>query len=302
MNIAAFRSWLRRHGYSLLSSIGQLVREPLATSMTVAVLAVALALPLGLHTLLLNIDRVHSALDRLDSISVFLAADADAESARRLASSLSSRDDVLAVDPVPPEQGLAELAGSLGIDRTALDQVPLPWVLQVVPAAGADPAGLARALDGLPEVEMVIVDLEWVHRFEAIIGVIRALVRVLAVVFGLSLIFVIANTIRTEVQRRREEIEVLSLVGATVAYIRRPFLYTGLWLALGGAALAWLLVRVCVWALEAPVTRLARSYGSDLALTGPSLELLVPLMAASALLGIAGAWLAVSRELQKLGP
>lgn len=302
MKRAEFRSWLRRHGYSLLSSIGSLVREPVASILTITVLAIALSLPLGLHTMLVNLDRIHAELDRLDSISVFLRPEVDSDQARRLASTLSARPEIVAADPVSPEQGLRELAGATGLDALEVGDVALPWLLQVIPAAGHDPGVLADSLRQLAAVDLVVVDLDWIRRLEAMLDVFRSLVRVLAALFGLSLLFVVANTIRNEVQRRREEIEVMALVGATDGYVRRPFLYAGLWLGVSGAALAWLLIAAGVMAMQGPVERLAASYGADAGLVGPSMDLLLPLLAASAALGVVGAWLAVSRALARIHP
>lgn len=302
MSRAELRAWLRRHGYSLLSSIGSLLREPVTSFMTIAVLAIALSLPLGLHTALFNLDRVHAELDRLDSISVFLRPEIDSDQARRLASTLSARAEIVAVDPISPEQGLRELSGATGLDALEVGDVALPWLLQVIPVPGQDPAVLGDSLRLLPEVDVVVIDLEWIRRLEAMLGVFRSLVRVLVVLFGLSLVFVISNTIRTEVQRRHEEIEVMALVGATAGYIRRPFLYAGLWLGLSGAALAWLLVQAGVVVMQGPVARLTASYGAEAGLAGPAWQLLLPLLAASAALGVLGAWLAVARALARIHP
>jgi len=60
------RSWARRHGYSFLSSVGTLVRNPLTSALTIIVLAIALTLPLGLNTALVNLEQLHREFDRLD--------------------------------------------------------------------------------------------------------------------------------------------------------------------------------------------------------------------------------------------
>jgi len=299
---ADLRAWTRRHGYSLLSSIGTLVRNPWTSLLTIAVLAVALTLPLGLNTALVNLEQVHREFDRLDSISVFLDLDADEAVGRRIASSLSQWPDILAVDPISPEDGLEELAGATGVEDFGLDDAPLPWVLEVAPTGRVEPAELAEKLRRVDRVDAVLVDLQWVRRLDAILSLFARLVEILAVLFALSVLFVISNNIRTEIQRREEEIEVMALVGATTGYIRRPFLYSGLWMGLGGALLAWLNVHAGLWLLRGPVDELAASYATRVELVAPSLEMLGAMLAGSGALGIAGAWIAVSRRLARINP
>lgn len=299
---ADLRAWARRHGYSLLSSVGSLVRNPLTSALTIAVLAIALTLPLGLNTALVNLEAVHDELDRLDSISVFLDRDVDEDAARRVASQLSSWRNVLAVDPISPDAGMRELAGATGLDRFDVGDVPLPWVLEVTPNAKVDIAELAKRLRRAERIDMVVVDLDWVRRLDALLGVFSRLVTLLAVLFALSVLFVISNNIRTEIQRRREEIEILALVGATPGYIRRPFLYSGLWMGLGGALVAWLVVHAGLWVLRGPVQALAGTYGTSADLVAPSPEILLQMLAGSGLLGIFGAWFAVSRQLARINP
>jgi len=299
---AALRAWSRRHGYSLLSSIGSLVRAPVASLMTITVLAIALSLPLGLNTALVNLEHMHRQFDRLDSISVFLALEIDQPGARRIGSRLAAMPEVAAVDPVSPEQGLEQLIGATGLDGQAIGDVPLPWVLEVLPEPDRDLAALAARLNAMDGIDQVVIDLDWVRRLEAILGLFGRLVALMAVLFAASVLFVIANNIRAEIEQRREEIEVLALVGATPGYIRRPFLYSGLWMALAGALLAWLLVRGGLWLLTGPVQRLAESYGSSAELVAPSPGLLGAMLAGSALLGVTGAWIAVSRQLKRINP
>ena len=299
---ANLRAWARRHAYSLLSSVGGLVRHPMASALTIAVLAIALMLPLGLNTALVNLENVHSSLDRLDSISVFLDLEIDESGARRSASRLSSWRNILAVDPTSPADGMRELAGATGLDELDIGDVPLPWVLEVTPAQGAATGELASRLQRVEGVDMVVVDLDWVRRLDAILGVFARLVQLLAVLFALSVLFVISNNIRTEIERRREEIEILALVGATPGYIRRPFLYSGFWMGAGGALLAWLSVHGGLMLLREPVAELASTYGASAELAAPSGAMLAGMLAGSGALGIIGAWIAVSRQLAKINP
>lgn len=299
---ADLRAWARRHAYGLLSSVGSLVRNPLTSALTIAVLAIALMLPLGLNTALVNLQNVHDSLDRLDSISVFLALEVDEQGARRIASRLSGWRNILAVDPRSPAAGMRELSGATGMGDIDVGDVPLPWVLEVAPGQGVDAGELAERLGRVEHVDMVVVDLEWVRRLDAILGVFARLVQVLAVLFALSVLFVISNNIRTEIERRREEIEILALVGATPGYVRRPFLYSGLWMGAGGALLAWLSVHGGLMLLRGPVSELAATYGQSAELVAPSGAMLAAMLAGSAGLGIIGAWIAVSRQLARINP
>lgn len=299
---AGLRGWLRRHAYSLFSSIGALIRAPVASGMTVGVLAIALCLPLGLYTALANLNAMNTDLERLESISVFLDIDLDEPGARRVASSLATSPDVLTVDPISPDAGMRELAGATGLDDLELGEVPLPWVLEVTPARAGDVGGLAARLRSLDGIDQVIVDLGWLRRLEALLGVFERLVELVAVLFGLAVLFVIANTIRAEIQSRHEEIEVMALVGATPAWIRRPFLYAGFWMGLLGGAGAWLLVQAGLWMLAGPVRDLGASYGTPASLQAPPAVLVVALVVGSGLLGIAGAAVAVSRQLHRINP
>lgn len=301
---AGLRAWARRHAFSLLSSLGSLARQPIASSMTVIVLGVALTLPTALHVTLDNVQRATESWERLDTLSVFLDLSVDEAAAARLATRLSNWEAVTAVDPISPEAGLAELSGQLDLDElsAAIPANPLPWVLEISPTADADLARLIDRIENEAGVDLVRVDLQWLERLDAMIGLIAQLVVLLAALFAVGVAFIVANTIRMDIQNRREEIEVMSLVGATNGFVRRPFLYTGLWFGLLGGTLAWLIVRGGLLVLAAPIARLSGSYDARFELIAPSPEVTLLLIAGSGAFGIVGSWLVVSRHLRRINP
>ncbi|RFF28792.1 ABC transporter permease [Wenzhouxiangella sp. 15181] len=296
------RAWARRHAYSLLSSLGALVRHPVASLMTVVVLAITLSLPTGLYMTLENAERISDGWERLDTISVFLDAELEERDAMQLASKLSARPGIVAVDPISPQAGMAELTGRLRLDDVSeqIETNPLPWVLEVTPESGQNPETLSRRLQEADGVDQVVIDLQWLERLQAILAVLERLAIVLGVLFAVAVAFVIGNTIRMDIQNRREEIRVLSLVGATDGFVRRPFLYSGFWYGLAGGLTAWLLIEIALLALSGPVGRLSGAYASDFALASPPLEIIAVLILGSGILGIVGSWLAVSRHLRGL--
>ncbi len=301
---AGLRAWARRHAFSLLSSLGSLTRQPIASSMTVVVLGVALTLPVALHVTLDNIERISQSWERLDTLSVFLNSEISTDEAMRLASRLSSWDEISAVDPISPDTGLAELSGQLDLgdlDAQITDN-PLPWVLEISPANQTPVNTLVSRIEREAEVDMVVVDLQWLERLDAIIGLIGQLVVLLALLFAIGVAFIIANTIRMDIQNRREEIEVMALVGATAGFIRRPFLYSGLWYGLLGGLLAWLLTGIGLMALSSPVARLSGSYDTDFQLAAPTPEITALLILGAGLFGVIGSWLVVGQHMRRVNP
>lgn len=297
-----FRAWYRHHGYSLLSSLGELIRRPVSAGMTVMVLALALTLPLGLFLVVGQVSQWTQGIDRLNGLSVFLNSSLSEEDALRLSSEWALWSEVIAVDPISPADGLAEALGHLGVVSTGfgLDENPLPWVLEVTPQTEADIQALSERLLQETGVAQVIVDLAWLTRLERLIELAERVAYVVGVLLLLAFLFVIAHSIRMEVQHRRHQIEVMALVGATAAFIRRPFLYSGFWFGVSAAVLALLFVFVARLSVSMPLRALAESYQISLDFSGLSLGASLGLIVGMGCLGILGAWVAVSHQLSSV--
>ena len=100
----------------------------------------------------------------------------------------------------------------------------------------------------------------------------------------------------------RFQIEVCKLVGASDAFIRRPFLYLGLWYGVGGGLVAVFLVQLIGFLLKEPVSRVAGLYGSDYRLLSLGPTDAGWLLLAGAALGWLGSWIAASRHLRDMDP
>lgn len=299
-------AWFTRHLQSLFFTLGRLWRTPLSTFMTVIVIGIALALPAGLQMLVKNTRSLSGGWEAGTRISVFLSRGTAEAEARALAEELRGRTDVARLDYISPEAALAEFRESSGLGDVAatLEENPLPPLLVIQPA-DADTAAvtaLAEELRALPAAERVQLDTQWLKRLNAILDILRRGILVVACLFGLAVIVVTSNTIRLDIQNHRPEIEVQKLVGATDAFIRRPFLYTGLWYGLGGGLTALLLTGVSLLVLDAPVRELAGLYGSDFRLQGLTLRDSLLLLGTGALLGWLGSWVAVGRHLGDIEP
>jgi cell division transport system permease protein len=301
-------AWLTRHLQSALFAAGRLARSPVSTTFTVLVIAIALTLPTALGLAIVSVRGATGDFASSVDVSVYLKQDVPLEKARQLAGSLRQRSGVATVKLISAEEGLAAFREQSGFGDAldALEENPLPHALEIRPEAGAiDPGRMQSLRDFLaawPEVELVQVDNEWVQRLNAILQLLRGIVVGAAVLLGIGVLAIIGNTVRLEIYNRRAEIEVTKLVGGSNAFVRRPFLYTGLLYGLTGAVLAALLVLLGLTLLNAPVARLATSYGSDFRLLTPSLRDTAVLLGAGGLLGLVGAGLAAARHLARIEP
>ena len=152
------------------------------------------------------------------------------------------------------------------------------------------------------EVAEALLDMEWLQRLNSLMHLSRRLVQIVGGLLVLGVLLILGNTIRLAIENRREEIVVVKLVGGSNAFVRRPFLYTGLWYGVGGGVLAGLLVSLALWFLQQPVADLAKLYGSDFRLRGLGIMGGLNLVVLGGLLGLAGAWLAVTRHLVHIQP
>jgi cell division transport system permease protein len=297
-----------RHLQALFGSLGRLARSPFSTLLTLLVIALALALPASLRLLVTNAQAATGNFANAIDLSVYLKTDVPLAKAEQLAQAARARREILEVQLIPADQGLKDFRAYSGFGDAlaALKENPLPHVLHVRPRPEQSSAGaldsLRRYFTAWPEVELVQVDSEWVMRFNAILEVLRRLLLIAAALLGVGVLAVIGNTIRLEIAGRRAEIEVTKLVGGSNAFVRQPFLYTGVLYGLGGALLAWGMIALAVALLGDSVATLARLYGSHYQLRGPQPEEIGVLLGAGVVLGWLGAWISAARHLRSIEP
>ena len=296
------------HLQALLGALGRLARSPLATLLTLLVIALALALPAALKLFVANAQTATGNFASAVDVSVFLKTDVPLVKAQQLAQNARARNDVASVTLIPADKGLEDFRtySGFGDALAALKENPLPHVLHVRPRATASSTAalesLRRYFVAWPEVELVQVDSEWVMRFNAILEVLQRVLLIAAALLGVGVLAVIGNTIRLEIQARRAEIEVTKLVGGSNAFVRRPFLYTGVLYGLGGALLAWGILALVLLILHDPVATLAKLYGSRFELQGLAPEDVAVLLGAGFVLGWLGAWISAARHLRSIEP
>ncbi len=225
---------------------------------------------MDLYITLSNLDGVDLRQDEWSAVTVFFNPGVDGTEVRRLATELEQRFSPESVTLVSPEQGMADFraASGFGDSLQMLDENPLPWVMQVSPQTGSTGqiesrvAELTAYLDTVDSVEVTQFDYKWLQRLGRLLDLGQAAVTLLVLLFGLAVVVVVANTIRLDVASHAEEIEILALVGAGNAFVRQPFLYTGLWYGLMGGLLAVVLLTLAMFYLSGPLGLLLETYGT----------------------------------------
>ncbi len=299
--------WISSHFKMAGRSLVRLLQQPFASFMIVLVIAVTLALPAALNLIVKNAAAVSGSWDNALDFSVFLRRGTSAADAEVLAGLIDQRADVQDVQVITAEEALSEfkLQSGFGDAMDQLSQNPLPHTLVVRPS-GANTSEslrlLREELANLPETDLVQVDTEWVQRFHAILDIVREAILIGSILFGTAIIVIIGNTIRLDIQNRREEIEVTKLIGASNAFVRRPFIWTGFWYGLLGGLLAIGLVQYGIYLLRAPIARLAGLYRSGIDVVTFELPEIGIISGVGVFLGLTGSWFAAARHMRRIEP
>ncbi|MEP6484586.1 MAG: permease-like cell division protein FtsX, partial [Rudaea sp.] len=273
------------------------------TTLTLAVLSLALAFPLLFWLLLDNAKGFSGNIDDARSISVFLKPIVDASAAKLMAEKLRARSEIAQVVLKSPEQGLEEFRNQSGFADAlkVLHYNPLPAVLVVSPRAAvadSDPsAALVAELERDPVVDLVQYDAQWRQRLNAILRLAQRGAGVLAVLLALAALLVVGNTVRLDIQSRADEIAVMQMLGADNGFVRRPFLYIGFWYGAFAGVASLILIGIVEAVLAAPLAALTSSYDHRFDVHGMSIATMALVLLGSALLGWFGAWIAASRHI-----
>lgn len=302
------QGWSAHHLQSAVSSFKRLMAAPVQTLMTALVVAIAMALPTTLMVALNNIERMGEHWDSSPKLTAYLDLRAQPAAIEQLQRTLQQLPQVEQLHYISPEQALQQFQQQSGFGDVlkVLDDNPLPPTLVITPRPDAVTAeqlqSLVERVGQETVVDQVEIDLDWVRRMQAFMALGHDVVTGLALLLSLGVLLALGNTIRLAIENRRDEIVIVKLVGGTDGFVRRPFLYTGAWYGVFGGALACVLVTIGFSFLAEPVRALASSYQSDFRLQGLGADGVASLMLISAMLGLMGAWLAVSRHLSDIEP
>lgn len=300
-----FSAWWNQINVAISFSLRRLWYNPISTWITLAAIAIALSLPTALHLMVKNMQTLTNDNQQIPTISVFLKQHISAKQAKDRGELVSELSEVVSVLFVSKENALDKFKRLSGFAETleTLEENPLPHALVVTPnlriVNDAKMKNLIRKLKSYPEVEAVQSDNEWMQRLHAIMHIAERVILVVSVLLALTVLLVVGNTIRLDIENRKEEIDVARFIGATRSYIRQPFIFGGLWYGFFGGILSLVIVHFSIFFLIAPTQRLSELYGAQFSISGLDFSTSFYILIASGLLGVIGAWIAVTSHLRR---
>lgn len=300
-------SYAAHHQLVAVETLMRLWANPMSSVLTWLVIAIALTLPGALWISLDNLSQLSGRFQASGSITVYLVpgtAIKDGQTTQKTIAGLSHVVDTRFIDA---DTALEEFRTTSGL-KDALDLLPsnpLPPVIVVEPQLGTPQAqvlALGKSIERLPFVDVVELDTAWLERLLALLALSERIIWVMGALLALAIVLVVGNTIRLSIAARVDEIRVVKLVGGTNAWVRRPFLYTGLWFGMVGGLMAWVLLAICWLLVSGPVEDLAQLYGSTFYLAPLSASAALFLLFSAMFLGWLGAWWSVHRHLDQIEP
>ncbi|GAB0109924.1 permease-like cell division protein FtsX [Pseudoalteromonas distincta] len=289
-------------------SLGEMWRTPLASMMTIAVLGLSLTLPATLYLVVKNVQQVSSGFEEASEISLFVKDSMNEQETQTLVKRLALYPEVESVKFISKQEALAEFKDVSGFGQALkyLDRNPLPNVVLVIPTQRNRQPNAAKVLlaklESEREIDFGKLDIAWLERLNALLDLLKESVITIAMLLLTSVTLIIGNTIRLSIMDKKEEIQVMKLVGATNTFIHAPFLWTGIWYGVIGGLFAFISVGLMMWWLSSAVSSVAGVYQTSFSLIGLSLNELGFLILLATSLGFVGSYLSVNRYIKEIEP
>ncbi|EPL9569045.1 permease-like cell division protein FtsX [Providencia rettgeri] len=300
--------WREQWRYSWLNALADMLRQPLATFLTIMVIAISLTLPSLCYVVWKNVSQAAAQWYPTPQLTVYLDKSLDEQGGQNVVTQLQALEGVDHVNYLSRDQAMSEFRSWSGFS-TALDMLeenPLPAVAIITPKIDFEDSDVLTTLrdrvgqvDGIEEVRM---DDSWFARLASLTGLVGKVASVIGILMIVSLFLVIGNSVRLNIFARRDTINVMKLIGATDGFIMRPFLNGGIVLGGVGAIISLIMTFLLVWQLGSGVAQVASVFGTQFHIEGLLWEESLLILLLSAMVGWIAAWLATLQHLRHFTP
>ncbi|MDN6020005.1 MAG: permease-like cell division protein FtsX [Enterobacterales bacterium] len=300
--------WREQWRYAWVNTLADMMRQPLATLLTVMVIAISLTLPSVCYLVYKNVSEAASQWYPTPQLTVYLDKALDDDAAEQVMTVLKGEEGVDKVNYLSREEALGEFRNWSGFGGALdmLEENPLPAVAIITPKMNfesSDTLNTLRdrvaAVKGVDEVRM---DDSWFARLSSLTGLVGRVSALIGVLMVAAVFLVIGNSVRLSIFARRDTINVQKLIGATDGFILRPFLYGGALLGFSGAFLSLILSEILVMRLSSAVTEVAQVFGTKFDISGLGFDECLLLLLVCSMIGWVAAWLATVQHLRHFTP
>ena len=300
-------SWLNQHLQTLKLVLNRMRNNLFSTLMIGLVIGVAMCLPSLFYLAVDNLSKLTDHMQKDTEISLFLKIDANADAIQQIERQLSENKAIERFHLVTKEEAWQQLQAKSRSNQDINDAVsqlgknPLPDAF-FIQAKSADPESLMQlkdTLQSLPNVELALLNTEWVKRLSSLLNLGKKLISMIAGLLAIVLLVIIGNTVRMQILTQKDEIEVSSLIGATRSFIRMPFLYAGALYGLLGGLMAVMMLIGIIQAFNLSISQIAHLYSSDFSLSLFNGKLFLAVILAAISIGWVGSYIAVSRAIAR---
>ncbi|TXR51837.1 permease-like cell division protein FtsX [Reinekea thalattae] len=297
--------WLRHHKKCATEALNSLIRQPISSALTWLVIAIALILPALFYIALQAVAQQTSHWQQGGQITLYLNDQTSLEQGQALTTELAQRPEVVSTDYISKQQAWQDFRPLIS-ENTGLElsDNPLPASIVVVPALQdrVDLEALILTLTDVPEIEDIQLDLAWIERLNHLMSIAKSIVNLLSGMLSMAVLLIVGNTIRLSVESSKADIQIIKLLGATDAFVRRPFLYLGAWYGLFGGLAASLLLTLISVNFQSTLKPFLAGYGlSSPAIWLSAKELLI-LVASAIAVSLLGARIALWKHLRDTDP
>ncbi|MGP1947336.1 MAG: permease-like cell division protein FtsX [Arsenophonus sp. NC-PG7-MAG3] len=298
--------WRQQWHYAWLNILLDMLRQPLATFLTVAVIAITITLPSICYIIWKNVSEAAQQWYPTPQLIVYLDKSLDEKGAEQAVAELRELDGIKSINYLSREEAMIEFRNWSGFDRALdlLEENPLPAVAIITPKINfQNPQlliNLRNKVGQLSGIEDVRMDDSWFIRLAELTGLIEEIVILIAILMVMSMFLVIGNSVRLNIFARRDTINVMKLIGATDGFIMRPFLNGGIVLGLFGALLSLILSALLVWQLTGIVTQVADLFGTTFHIQWFLWDEVILVILVAVMIGWLAAWLATGQHLRRL--
>jgi len=302
------RSYFSRHAQVLIATFGTMRRTPVTSFNTVLIVAITLLLPALLYVMIKSALLLSDGWQGRPQVSIFMQTDVGPQQAQLIFSELQLHPAIELAEFVSPQQALEEFKALSGMDKELdfIGQNPLPSSIVIMPsdnnAKSIQLLELKEELSKIEGIESIRLDLDWVDRFNAIVTTASKFSALLSGLLGFALVLIVGNTIKLLIYNRRQEIEVIRLVGGSNAFVRRPFLYYGMLFGLLGALVSLGLLFGSAKLLQHPLAQLSDLYQKQTLIYSLNGIEISTLLLIGAVIGWLAARWSVSRHLAATKP